>query len=55
MQLKALTKRNGGKPLQRVIKELNPKLRGFSQYFRIANASIEFKKLAAWLRLYNLE
>ncbi|MCL1079922.1 hypothetical protein L2734_17435, partial [Parashewanella spongiae] len=47
---KALTKRNGGKPLQRVIKELNPKLRGFSQYFRIANASNEFKKLAAWLR-----
>ncbi|WP_243641168.1 reverse transcriptase domain-containing protein, partial [Parashewanella spongiae] len=50
VQLKALTKRNGGKPLQRVIKELNPKLRGFSQYFRIANASNEFKKLAAWLR-----
>ncbi|WP_133309836.1 group II intron reverse transcriptase/maturase [Parashewanella spongiae] len=50
VQLKALTKRNGGKPLQRVIKELNPKLRGFSQYFRIANASNEFKKLATWLR-----
>ena len=49
-QLKALTKRNGGKPLQRVIQELNPKLRGFSQYFRIANVGSEFKKLATWLR-----
>ncbi|MEZ9330837.1 reverse transcriptase domain-containing protein, partial [Vibrio breoganii] len=37
-KLKQMTKRNGGKPLTDVIKELNPLLRGFSQYFRIANA-----------------
>ncbi|WP_245556389.1 group II intron maturase-specific domain-containing protein [Algicola sagamiensis] len=49
-QLKALTKRNGGKPLCRVIKELAPVVRGFGQYFRIANASREFRKIAAWLR-----
>lgn len=49
-KLKRMTRRNGGKPLLAVIKQLNPLLRGFSQYFRIANANREFKKLAAWLR-----
>ena len=49
-ELKQMTKRNGGKPLCEVIKRLNPLLRGFSQYFRIANASREFKRLMAWLR-----
>ncbi|MGR6834565.1 group II intron maturase-specific domain-containing protein [Aliivibrio wodanis] len=45
-----LTRRNGGKPLLKVIKELNPLLRGFSQYFRIANANKQFKALAGWIR-----
>ncbi|WP_025745027.1 reverse transcriptase domain-containing protein, partial [Salinivibrio costicola] len=49
-KLKRMTKRNSGKPLPDIIKSLNPLLRGFSQYFRVANASREFKKLAAWLR-----
>ncbi|WP_241524505.1 group II intron maturase-specific domain-containing protein, partial [Pseudomonas aeruginosa] len=49
-KLKQMTKRNGGKPLSEVIKQLNPLLRGFSQYFRIANASGEFKRIAQWLR-----
>ena len=49
-KLKQLTRRNGGKPLEQVIKELNPVLRGFSQYFRIANANRAFDKIAGWLR-----
>ncbi|OOE63004.1 group II intron reverse transcriptase/maturase [Salinivibrio kushneri] len=49
-KLKRMTKRNSGKPLPVIIKMLNPVIRGFSQYFRIANANREFKKLAAWLR-----
>ncbi|MCA3881763.1 group II intron maturase-specific domain-containing protein, partial [Vibrio vulnificus] len=48
--LKQMTKRNGGKPLEQVINELNPVLRGFSQYFRIANTSREFSRIAGWLR-----
>ncbi|WP_366899467.1 group II intron maturase-specific domain-containing protein [uncultured Aliivibrio sp.] len=32
------------------MKALNPLLRGFSQYFRIANANKQFKALAGWLR-----
>lgn len=49
-KVKRMTKRNGGKPLREVIKVLNPVLRGFSNYFRVANASREFKKIARWLR-----
>ncbi|MFS1951756.1 group II intron reverse transcriptase/maturase [Vibrio breoganii] len=49
-KLKQMTKRNGGKPLTDVIKELNPILRGFSYYFRIANAKREFYQIAGWLR-----
>lgn len=49
-KLKQMTKRNSGRPLASIVKTLNPALRGFSQYFRIANANREFKKIAAWLR-----
>ena len=49
-KLKQMTKRNGGVPLQSVINALNPLLRGFSYYFKIANASRAFKQLASWLR-----
>lgn len=49
-KLKQMTKRNGGMPLQSVINALNPLLRGFSYYFKIANASRVFKQLASWLR-----
>lgn len=49
-KLKQMTKRNSGKPLGWIIKELNPVLRGFSQYFRIANSNKEFKQIAGWLR-----
>lgn len=45
-KLKQMTKRNGGKPLERIIKELTPVLRGFSQYFRVANSQEEFKRIA---------
>ena len=49
-KLKQMTRRNGGIPLQSVINALNPLLRGFSHYFKIANASRVFKQLASWLR-----
>jgi RNA-directed DNA polymerase len=49
-KLKQMTKRSGGKPLCEVISEVNPVLRGFSQYFRIANSSKEFRRIAGWVR-----
>lgn len=47
---KKMTQRGCGKPLEQVIKDINPVLRGFSQYFRIANSSRELSKIAGWLR-----
>jgi len=49
-KLKQMTRRNGGKPLCDVIKMLNPLLRGFGDYFRIANSSRDYAKVAKWLR-----
>ncbi len=49
-KVKAMTRRNSPVNLAKVIKDLNPVLRGFANYFRIANCKKEFAKLAAWLR-----
>ncbi|KGF24185.1 reverse transcriptase, partial [Oligella urethralis DNF00040] len=49
-KVKAMTKRNSGRPLASVIKQLNPLLRGFAQYFRIADTKSTFKELAQWVR-----
>lgn len=48
--VKDKTPRNGGKPTAEVIRELNPLLRGFCQYFRIANAKRRFTELMTWIR-----
>lgn len=48
--LKVMTRRNGGRPLVEVIPKLNRVLRGFSQYFKVANCTQVFKALAGWLR-----
>jgi group II intron reverse transcriptase/maturase len=49
-KVKTLTRRNVGTNLQGVIRELNPVLRGFVNYFKIANCSRELKKLMGWIR-----
>ena len=50
VKVKQLTKRNGAGNLATVLKGLNPVLRGFVNYFRIANTSSILQRLAAWLR-----
>ncbi len=50
VKVKALTKRNGGQNLAEVIKRLNPVIRGFVNYFSIANCKRELKRLAGWIR-----
>lgn len=45
-----LTKRNCGRPLRTVIQELNPVIRGFANYFRIANCRKAFRQLMSWIR-----
>ena len=49
-KVKQLTKRNGGRNLVQVLKQLNPVLRGFVSYFKIANISSKLKGLASWVR-----
>lgn len=48
-KVKEITKRNNP-CLESVIKRLNPLLRGFSNYFRIANCSRVLKTLSQWIR-----
>lgn len=49
-KVKQLTRRNGGISLAEVIKRLNPVLRGFVNYFSIANCSQLLKLLSGWIR-----
>jgi len=49
-KVKQITKRNGGVNLATVLQRLNPVLRGFTNYFKIANISTILKRLAAWIR-----
>jgi RNA-directed DNA polymerase len=50
VKVKQLTKRNGGSNLAEVIKRLNPVVRGFVNYFSIANCKRELKQLSGWIR-----
>ncbi len=49
-KVRKLTKRGGGKPLRVVIQKLNPVLRGFANYFRVANCRRVFRDLMGWIR-----
>jgi len=49
-KLKAITRRNTPVNLAKVIRDLNPVLRGFVNYFRIANCKTVLRKLMSWLR-----
>jgi group II intron reverse transcriptase/maturase len=49
-KVKGITRRNTGHNLAGVIRVLNPVLRGFANYFRIANCKRELKKLMGWVR-----
>ena len=50
VKVKQITRRNNGKNLTGIISELNPVLRGFVNYFRIANCRRELTKLMGWIR-----
>ena len=49
-KLKAMTKRNKGAGIEAIIKELNPVLRGFANYFRVANCARVLEKVMGWIR-----
>jgi RNA-directed DNA polymerase len=45
-----LTRRNSPVNLEQVIKLLNPRLRGFANYFRVANCKSVLRDLMGWVR-----
>lgn len=49
-RIRELTQRNQGKNLENVIKDLNPVLRGWVNYFRIANCKGLLEDLMSWTR-----
>lgn len=49
-KIRKLTKRNQGKNLEQVIKEVSQVIRGWANYFRIANCTGVFKALMGWVR-----
>ena len=49
-RVRAITRRNSPVNLEKVIEEMNPMLRGFANYFRIANCQGLFRDLMAWVR-----
>jgi group II intron reverse transcriptase/maturase len=48
--VKKITRRNSPVNLVKVITDLNPVLRGFANYFNIANCSGVFRELSQWIR-----
>jgi len=49
-RVKELTPRNHGMSLKEMIKRLNPVLRGWGNYFRLANCKGIFNDLMEWIR-----
>jgi RNA-directed DNA polymerase len=49
-KVKATTRRNSPVNLERVIRDLNPTVRGFANYFRVANCKTVFASLMQWIR-----
>lgn len=49
-KVKKITRRNSPVNLEKVIADLNPVIRGYANYFRIANCKEVFKELSRWIR-----
>lgn len=49
-KIRRITRRNSPVNLEKVIKDLNPVLRGFANYFRVAHCRNQFRDLASWVR-----
>jgi len=48
--IRQITRRSSGRKLEEIIKELNPKLRGWINYYRIANIKGFIRGFMGWLR-----
>lgn len=48
--IKRITRRNSPVNVEKVIKDLNPVLRGFANYYRVAHCRHQFRDLSRWIR-----
>jgi len=49
-KVKRITRRNSPVNLETVVQDLNPVLRGFANYFRVAHCCNQFRDLSRWVR-----
>lgn len=49
-KIRRITRRNSGRKLENIIKELNPVLRGWMNYYRVANIKGLIRDLMGWIR-----
>ncbi len=49
-KVKRITRRNSPVNLEEVIANLNPVLRGFANYFKMANCKVVFRKMLGWIQ-----
>ena len=49
-KVRTITRRNRGSSLEQIVEELNTVLRGWQEYFSIAQASSHYKAMDAWIR-----
>jgi len=49
-KVRKITRRNSPVNLEKVITDLNPVLRGFANYFKVANCGEVFRRLMQWIR-----
>lgn len=49
-KVKRITRRNSPVNLEKVISDLNPVLRGFANYYRVAHCRTQFRDLFRWVR-----
>lgn len=49
-KIRRLTPRNHGMNIEEMVKELNPVIRGWANYFRIANCKGIFQELFSWIK-----
>lgn len=49
-KVKRITRRNSPVNLRKVIADLNPVIRGWGHYFKMANSKTQYRELAGWIR-----
>ena len=49
-KIRELTPRNHGMNIEQMVKKLNPVIRGWANYFRIANCKVLFQELFSWVK-----